>query len=314
MTPMISVVIPTYNRAGMLSEAIESVLAQGYTNWELIIVDDGSADQTAEVAANVQRQYPMVRYLRQDPQGQFAALNTGTRLARGEYVALLDDDDHWLPDKLSVQLTHLQAHPEWAFVYSLMWVEDPTGLTTHTKPAVRGEDTFEALLSHNFVPMSALVRRSCLEQIGGFDGTLARAGDYDLWLRLAARYPFGSTPEPLAIFRRHGHNKTARYGAVHYACHVRIFQKLLDNPTLPAVYRISARRRLAKELYLLGRAWLEENQPTRAAQAFREAVAVNPLVGQVFVESADRQLQQMWKAVKPYLMLGYASLTALRKG
>jgi glycosyltransferase involved in cell wall biosynthesis len=270
--PIVSVVMPTHNRMHFLAQAIKSVQAQTLTDWELIVVDDGSTDDTPQLLECYAAADGRIRFIRQTQQGQFAAMNTGLREIRGEYVAFLDDDDLWLPHKLQVQLEDLRRHPEYAFTYCLMRVRGPHGETGATKPARRGTDTFEELLQRNFVPMSAMVRRCCLEAVGGgFDGALQRAGDYDLWLRLALRSPFGSAEEPLAVFRFHGANKTAIKSSLHYACHVRIFQHLLADDQLTAQARRIAAQRLSREQRLLARACAKERRWGRAFFAMAEA-------------------------------------------
>lgn len=308
MNSLVSVVIPTYNRASMLKEAIESVLVQTYQDWELIVVDDGSTDKTPAIVASYRGSCRSISYIRQPQQGQFAALNTGLSRTRGEFIAPLDDDDAWLPDKLETQVAYLERYPEISLVYCPMIVMDSTGQTGTRKPSNRWQDTFQELLRHNFIPMTVMVRRTCFDEVGVFDASLSRSGDYDMWLRIACGYRFESIQEPLALFRWHSKNKTTHVNALHYACHVRIFQKLSENPDLPAKYRMLVKHRLARELYLLGKASLLENRVVEACRGFRQALMANPLIGLAFADEADRLDQRIWKAMKPYLAVGYTWL------
>ncbi len=309
--PTVSVIIPTHNRAAMLREAIDSVLVQTYQDWELLIVDDGSTDETAKVVAAYRQCCSAIQYVVQPPQGQFAALNTGLAAANGTYVAFLDDDDWWLPKKLAVQLEMLERDPALGFVYCVMCVQGSGAVPGTLKPAQHWPDTYEALLAHSFIPMTALVRRSCVTEAQGFDPVLELAGDYDFWLRIGCRHAFASTPEPLAIVRRHGTNKSANRGPRLYQAHIRIFEKLLANPALRLPYRALAIRRLAKEWYLLGRAYWLLRQPSEAATAFAQSLRLDRNVGGAFIEPTDGWAMRLWKMLKPYAATGRAGLASV---
>jgi len=198
---MVSVIVPCYNHARFLGEAIESVLAQTYRPAEVIVVDDGSADDTAGVAAR----YP-VRYVRQANQGLAAARNTGIRNSRGAYVVFLDADDRLLPDALAIGVQELEAHAECAFVagrYSVI-AEDGSHVAV---PAAEdpGPDHYRALLIRNHIGHCGAViyRRDIVERLGGFD-TRWRAGeDYDLYLRIARQFPIAHHRHVIAEYRRY---------------------------------------------------------------------------------------------------------------
>lgn len=184
--PAISVVIPAYNAAEFVGRAIESALNQSYPALEILVIDDGSRDDTAERVA----EYPApVRLLRQQNGGPGAARNHGARVAGGEWLALLDADDTWLPHKLETQLPYLAA---------------PSVAVAHARrPAEYApmEGTFDALWKRNFLlTSSVLLRRAAWEEVGQFNEDRALIGveDYNLWLRLAARgHRIVGHPEPL---------------------------------------------------------------------------------------------------------------------
>ena len=186
---LVSVVIPCYNQAHFLGEAIESVLGQSYRNVEIIVVDDGSTDNTSEVATR----YPKVRCIRQKNQGLSGARNSGLRESKGSYLVFLDADDLLLPHALEVGVERLKAHPECAFVSGrykhitadrqLLWEVQP--------PPFKGKDYYAELLRGNYIGMHAAVmyQRFVFESVGGFDTSLRACEDYDLYLRVARDFP-----------------------------------------------------------------------------------------------------------------------------
>jgi glycosyltransferase involved in cell wall biosynthesis len=206
---LVSVVIPCYNQAHFLAEAIESVLAQSYPRVEIVVVDDGSPDNTREVAAR----YPEVRYVRQENQGLAAARNTGLRHSRGEYLVFLDADDRLLPEAVEAGLRQLRTHPECAFTFgkwkSIAANGSPLARTPPPPFAVQG-DPYIFLLQCNHIQMHATVlyRRSVFEVVGVFDPSLNASEDYDLYLRITRQYPVCAHATIVAEYRRHGSNMT----------------------------------------------------------------------------------------------------------
>jgi len=207
----VSVVIPCYNQARFLGEAIESVAAQTYGDVEAIVVDDGSTDNTCEVAG----QYPGAVFVRQDNAGLAAARNTGLRYATGDYVVFLDADDRLLPSALRVGLEALLAHPECAFVFGGCRFIGPDGsaLPTPAQPRLDGHH-YRTLLRTCCIwaPAAVMYRRSAVEAAGGFDPSVSPSADYDLYLRLARHWPVYRHGEVVAEYRRHGANMTLNPG------------------------------------------------------------------------------------------------------
>jgi glycosyltransferase involved in cell wall biosynthesis len=201
--PLVTVVIPTHNYARYLAEAIESVLAQDYRPLEIIVIDNGSTDETRSVVEPFRERG--VTYIYEENTGPGSARNTGIDLARGELVAFLDADDAWLPQKTSTQVAHLQAHAELGLVgcgaFECDAFNEPTGI--RKVPQIEAAMAFEQLLVRNFlVTTGVIIRKHCLDAVGGFSS--ARFGeDWDLWLRIARHYPIGFVQEPL--FKRRGH-------------------------------------------------------------------------------------------------------------
>lgn len=202
---LISLVIPCYNQARFLSDAIESVLAQTWKKVELIVVDDGSTDNTSLIA----QQFSAVRYLHQVNRGLSVARNAGLAWSTGQYVAFLDADDRLLPDALKQAAEYLLAHPDCAFVHGdyRHIAIDGSSLSTVQRSATR-KSGYIGLLQGNYIGMhgAVLYSREILESVGGFDSSLPACEDYELYLRIARTHPFGYHHHLVAEYRRHGQN------------------------------------------------------------------------------------------------------------
>jgi glycosyltransferase involved in cell wall biosynthesis len=200
--PCVTVVIPTYNRRDLVREAIASVTAQSYPDVEVIVVDDGSADGTAEVV----QQCAGVQYVYQANRGVSAARNVGVAHARGELIAFLDSDDLWQPDKLAHQVALFEQHPDVHICQTdEIWIRNGMRVNPHHKHRKTSGDIFARSLELCLVsPSAVMMRRALLEQLGGFDETLPACEDYDLWLRVTARLPVHFIALPLVV-KRGGH-------------------------------------------------------------------------------------------------------------
>jgi glycosyltransferase involved in cell wall biosynthesis len=200
---LVSVVIPCYNQARFLGEAIESVLAQTYPRFEIVVVDDGSTDRTVEVA----RSYDAVRCVSQRNQGQGAARNEGLKHISGEFVAFLDSDDRLLKRALEVGLRCLADHPEAAFAAGRCVGIGVDGIQRHTThdPLVERHHYLE-LLANNYIwmPGTVMFRTAIVRQVGGFKTTVSGAEDYDLYLRIARNHRIWCHDQVIAEYRQHG--------------------------------------------------------------------------------------------------------------
>jgi glycosyltransferase involved in cell wall biosynthesis len=206
--PKVSVIIPTYNRAHYICAAVESVLAQTYRNYELIVVDDGSTDNTATL---LEPYRDRLTYLQQPHSGLPAVgRNTGWRVASGEYVAFLDSDDLFMPERLASHVALLDSQPNLALVYSDAEYFTDAGTCVGTRlqgvPPLQGRLFAALLIDCFFAICSVTLRRSCLSRMGGFDQDPALIEDYDLWLRMAAEYEFGFVPGIVSRVRFHDQN------------------------------------------------------------------------------------------------------------
>jgi glycosyltransferase involved in cell wall biosynthesis len=208
--PAVSIVLPTHDQAHWLDGAIDTVRRQTFTDWELLVVDDGSTDDTPAAVARHAGD-PRIRYLPGPRVERAAARNRGIAASTGELVAFLDADDRWLPEKLARQVDALAAAPSAGFCYTpARFVDaDDRPLPIRKPPHTVHGNLFPALMRGNLIIIASVVaRRRCLEEIGGFDDTLPVYGceDWDVWLRIARRHPVTVVDDELTLYRVHGAN------------------------------------------------------------------------------------------------------------
>jgi glycosyltransferase involved in cell wall biosynthesis len=204
--PRVSVVIPTYNALKFLPQTIASVMAQTFQDFELLLIDDGSSDGTADWVAqyNQNTDGHKIQFFQQQRGGVSVARNLGIQNAQGEFIAFLDADDLWVPTKLAQQVNYLNQHPRVGLVHGAIALMDEAGTLTgrvlSSKPIA---SSLPRLLTQNAVAcQTVLVRRSCFEQAGRFDSQADTVEDWDLWMRVARFYPIVGLPEVLAHYRQ----------------------------------------------------------------------------------------------------------------
>lgn len=201
--PLISVISPVYNAEKTIRETIESVLNQTLTDFELIIVNDGSQDATLEVISSIQDL--RIKVFSYANAGVSASRNRGIIQATGEYISFIDADDLWTPDKLEAQFNALKEHPEAAIAYSWTdWIDESSQLIGAGVHQTASGNVYGKLLLGDFIGSGSnpLIRKQALVEVGGFDQSLVHAEDWDLWLRLAARYHFIAVPSPQVLYRK----------------------------------------------------------------------------------------------------------------
>jgi glycosyltransferase involved in cell wall biosynthesis len=203
MSPEISVIIPAYNAARTVGIAVDSVLAQTFGDFELIVIDDGSPDNTAEVVR--ERSDPRVTCVTTENGGVSVARNRGVERASGSYVAFLDADDAWQPAKLERQIALLKERPDVGLCFTTTQFVDDDLQPTALQPSVQRADWTEALLLEgNILPGSAssvLIRAAVVEQCGGFDSRFSLCADWDMWLRMSVLGKIALIDEPLVLYR-----------------------------------------------------------------------------------------------------------------
>ena len=227
----ISVIIPTYNRKNTLPRAVESVLNQTYRPIEIIVVDDGSTDGTKEWFSEM---YPLVHYIYQVNSGVSSARNTGINSARGDWIALLDSDDEWLPDKLEIQVKLLQNNAELRFCHTNeIWIRNGVRINQMKKHQKYGGNIFKKCLDIcRISPSSSLFHTSVIKDVGLFDESLDVCEDYDLWLRITAKYPVLFLDQPLIKkFGGHSDQLSRVFGGIEQY-RIRSLEKILTSKSL----------------------------------------------------------------------------------
>ena len=276
--PLISVVITAYNAAEFISETLDGIRSQGFRDFEILVVDDGSTDGTAAIV----REYTDVRYVHQANAGQPAARNTGIRNALGSYIAFVDADDLWMPDKLEKQMACLGRRPEAAWIYSdaLAFHSDSRAIFGGVGERKLHEgDILRPLLLSSFIPSATpVVRKSVFSDVGLFDESCDRriGEDWNMWLRIAAKYPVAVIKEPLALIRIHEGNMTRITDpGVAYRSKRSIMEAAMSrNRDRLIDLRPRALANLATDA---GIAYIRSNNPAAARGMFSEAIRQVPL-------------------------------------
>lgn len=203
--PQVSIIIPAYNSMNYLPETIESVFHQTFDDLEVIIVNDGSTDETEQWVSQIADQ--RVKLISQENRGNSEARNTGIRNARGQFLAFLDADDLWDPTKLEKQVRVLENNPEVGLVYTWVAYTNERGQPTGKVPKHQAEgDVWKKLIEKNLLECGSvpMVRSRCFDSCGVFDPNLGSfLEDWDMWLRIASQYPFQVIQEPLVYYRQH---------------------------------------------------------------------------------------------------------------
>jgi GT2 family glycosyltransferase len=274
MDPQVSVIIPTYNRRRMLREAVRSVLAQREVAFELIIVDDGSTDSTWEdlhhgEMARLIATAPCnsdVRTERIPHSGVAAARNRGAALARAEYIAFLDSDDQWAPEKLVRQHAYMREHPRYPLVQTQeIWTRNGRRVNPGLRHQKHAGDIFEASLHLCLISCSAVMMRAeRFHQAGGFDQRMIACEDYDLWLRIVSRYPAGLLDQAL-VTRHGGHPDQLSASPALDRFRIRALLKLLALYDMTARQKIAAGEVLAKKCAIYAKGLTRRGRVEQAA-------------------------------------------------
>lgn len=205
--PKISIIVPVYNARATISETLHSLIKQTYQDFEIIIIDDGSADDSAKILKRwVKKDAKKFKYFWQRNQGPAAARNKGLKEAKGEFIAWIDADDLWLPKRLESMLKEFNKEPEVAFVSTdARYLYPDNKISKQTYYQINGlplEYSFKELLKTNFIFGSPLIKKKVIEKVGFLDENLVRSEDYDYWLRILAKnYKLAIVKEPLALYR-----------------------------------------------------------------------------------------------------------------
>ena len=243
----ISVIIPTYNRKHTLQRAIDSVLAQTFKPFEIIIVDDGSKDGTKEwLLLN----YPSVQYIHQPNNGVSSARNKGIQISQGSWIALLDSDDEWMPEKLEYQSRFIEVNRDSSFCHTNeIWIRNGVRVNQMKKHKKYGGDIFKHCLDIcRISPSSSIIKKDVFEEVGAFDESLTVCEDYDLWLRVTAKFNILFLDEPL-IKKYGGHlDQLSRVPEGIEQYRIRSLEKILSMGSLTETQFRSAKDMLIHKL------------------------------------------------------------------
>lgn len=274
---LVSIIIPTYNRVGYLRDSVDSVLAQTFSRWELIVVDDGSTDGTASYLSSLTDE--RIKVVESAHCGMPSRLrNVGVARAKGRYIAFLDSDDMWAPTKLEAQVADLDRNPAARWSYTrVRWIDEKG----EDRPLPDGSRwqrcegwIFEQLVTRTawVATPAVMVERSLFHEAGGFDETLRFSEDYELWLRLARLSPTSVVATPLVAVRQHPGNSWRTQGAQSLESWVGVYERLLADPALQSSRRVCLRMRARATAYLADRYRAER----RYADGVRALIGVLP--------------------------------------
>lgn len=276
--PKVSVIIPAYNAAAYIADAIHSALAQTWPDKEIIVVDDGSADATASIAESI----PGITCLRQANGGVSCARNVGVRHSSGDMIAFLDADDIWHPDKVEAQVRLLERYPDCDLVYAT-FMEIPESLVPGTWPNSdisrhsRTTELVDSFLDPFFGTSTVVVRRDAFHRAGGFDETLPYAEDIDFFLRVLIECPATAMLDAVAVYKREVEGSLSHDSAAGYAKLIEVYRRLFaTHPALKARYPGIASRSYSN-LYRLHAASLVRNgQRIEGIRAAMRSLSMRP--------------------------------------
>ncbi len=273
--PSISVIIPVYNQAQYVKEAIQSVLAQTWPDFELIVVDDGSTDETPQVLARFNDS--RIRVIRQPNGGLSAARNRGLRESIAPYISLLDSDDFYYPEKLELLKNYLDTHPEIGMVSGGFVIVDPKGITL--KQVLTAAPMFglpDMLVYNPFIPSAVMIRKEWLDVVGDFDEAIPSTQDWDLWLRMSyAGSKFAWIDCPVAAYRYHPAQMTREKNGMRNSS-LATLDKFFSQPHLPESL-ITFKDHAYAIAYLSGAAWAYHSNATEEVKEnILQAVQLDP--------------------------------------
>ena len=284
--PKVSVIIPTYNRAEYLPEAIDSVLNQAYQDFEIIVIDDGSTDNTREALLPYMEK---IRYMYQENKGISAARNAGIKISNGEYIAFLDSDDIWFPEKLEMQVDLLQNKLDTGVVFSDTYSFDNFGKKSpnyfsNIKP--HSGNMFIHLFMENFIPnITVVARKSCFDIVGLFNEDLTYSEDYDMWLRTSKHFNFGFIDKVLAKYRIHENKQTQTVGEINqYLNRIKVLESAINNyPFLKKELGFSVNKRLGSVYFFLGCSLIKNKNYLKARKSLTQSIKLYPFAYKKYV-------------------------------
>ncbi|MDZ7584263.1 MAG: glycosyltransferase [Thiobacillus sp.] len=302
--PRVSVLTPVYKGERFIARTIESILSQSYADIELIIINDGSPDNSAAIIQPYLAD-PRVKYIEQANTGVASARNTALQHATGAYIGLCDQDDEWLPHKAKNQVAYLETYPEAGMVHGDVDYIDESGQPLPHEPcfpaAVFGRCFPRMYMGNPVMAVAAMFRRSLVDAVGGFDPAIKYADDYDLWLRIAAHHSVGYIDEPVARYRWHAENNSHHQVSIREYT-LRVLRKTeRELPDACAhVLRNDRKLRYFRLYEQMARYARAESRPLAAASYALRAFAWNPwrATNNVIPESVRNRAAWYWSQIR----------------
>jgi hypothetical protein len=312
----VSIIMPVLNGEKYIGEAVESILAQTYKAYELIVINDGSTDGTCDRLKQFADRADVKCIHHGTRQGIARSVNDALRQSSGQCIAFLDHDDLWLPHFLEVQMSHLDRHPDVGMVHSDFQTIDPEGrileasvATCRKRKRVSGHVFRELFMDSFIVGNSVLIRKECFDRLGLFDETL-RIGDYHMWLRIARHYKVDYTPQVLTAYRQHATQDSRSYAGVdphQEPVGLQVIRSILQ--LYPEVAQElgerTIRRRMASLYFDLAHGWFSGGARGHARVALAKAIRLWPTdpryymlyAGSLLQPSQANVLRKIWRAV-----------------
>ena len=302
----VSVIIPTYNNGKYICEAIDSIFAQTYSDYEIIVIDDGSTDNTKEI---IERFSGRLRYIYKKNGGISSARNAGIHASKGKYLAFLDADDVWLPEILEKQIKVLEKNTKVGLVYTAKYMMDETGrLTGDVRPHYPARNTNE-LFKGRIICMSVLAKKDTIIKAGMFDEEMPNLEDLDLWLRVAKSSEIKFIDQPLIKYRLHSNNASRKYEEKAY-CSVELCKKILNDEEIEIPKRYK-KATLARAYYRLAKIQHEKAKFTTALHSLLFAFKSDMLLPLRFIKNNDGLLLKLKKIINPFGALFVYTFKAL---
>jgi len=298
--PKVSVIVISYNMARLVTRAIQSIFSQTFRDYEILFVDDGSTDDTKQV---VESFGDRVRYFYQENAGLAAARNRGILASRGEYIAFLDSDDYWVPDKLEVQVAVLDKNPRVGLVHARALVVNEEGKPRGFMPVKRPGRTFREIIEVGaFFPVcSVMVRKECFIKAGICNADVVNVEDTDMWLRVARHCDIYEVEGRHLSYYYREDSRKPRGGIRQYKSQVRLYRRILSS--YEDIPHKAVKRKLAMFEYLLGKSYRQEGQWRQALTHIASAMFQYPAVEASLFFGTESSLKKLFKLLRPYVLL-----------
>ena len=280
-TMQASIIIPTFNRAQTIRRALQSVLNQKGPSFEILVVDDGSTDETRVLIESLAREKTKIRYFFQSNQGPSAARNLGIRNASGSYIALLDSDDEWLSGKLNAQLEFFEQNPDYLICQTEeIWIRNGKRVNPMRKHQKFGGFIFEKCLPLSIVsPSCVMMRREFFDRVGFFDEALPACEDYDLWLRASIHFPIGLIEKPYVLkYGGHSDQRSHQFSVMDQF-RIRSLLKLIESNQLNNVQNELAASELIRKCAIVSQGALKRGKTAEAA--YYEGLMENAIASEI---------------------------------